>query len=92
MVYILQFDAPLGTARHYANYYIGYCEDDRLLDRLAEHRAGRAAAITRAAIQRGIDFQVVATLPGDRSVERALKRRKNARLVVDRLQRGTLRL
>lgn len=88
MIYILEFSAPLGNARHMANYYIGYCEDDRLQDRLKEHRDGRAAAITRACVERGIELVVVATLPGDRSDERRLKRRKNTPRIVRQIKRG----
>lgn len=92
MIYILEFDQPLGTARHCARFYLGYCDDDRLPDRLAEHHAGRGAAMTRFAVLNGIGFKVVATLPGDRRVERLLKRRKNTPRIVDRLKRGTLTL
>jgi len=92
MVYILEFNTPLGTLRHQARYYIGYCDEGRLEDRLAEHRAGCGAAITRAANQRGIAYQVIHTLPGGRDLERRLKRHKKTREVVDRIERGTLRL
>lgn len=92
MIYILEFSEPLGNMRHQARYYLGYCEPGRLSDRLAEHRAGAGAAITRAAVKRGIAFDVVATLPGNRTTERQLKRRKNHRVIVDRIRRGTLRI
>ncbi len=87
MIYILQFERPLGTALHSAQYYIGYCEDNRLEQRLAEHRMGRGAAMTRFAVANQIDFYVVAALPGDRRVERQLKRQKNCRRVLDRIRR-----
>ncbi len=90
MIYILEFSAPLGDVnnpRGQARYYIGFCSDDRdLADRLAEHRAGWGAAMCRAANQRGITYQVVATLPGDRAEERRLKRQKNTPRIVRRLK------
>lgn len=92
MIYILEFSRPLGNARHSARYYLGYCEDDRLSDRLAEHQAGRGAAMTRFAVQNGISFNAVATFPGDRKTERMLKRRKNTPRIVERFNRGTLTL
>jgi putative endonuclease len=87
MIYILEFEKPLGNAKHQARYYIGYCADGRLHERLKEHLAGTAAAITRACVERNIGFMVVATMPGNRSVERRLKREKNTRRIVERIQR-----
>lgn len=92
MIYILEFSAPLGNERHRARFYLGYCEADRLAERLAEHRAGVGAAITRAAVARGFSLDLVATLPGDRAVERRLKRRKSHRRIVERYRRGTLNI
>lgn len=89
MIYILKFDRPLGdlsNPRGQAQYYLGYCEDGRLADRLAEHRAGSGAAITRACVKRGIPFDVLLTLPGDRAFERRLKTKyKNTPRLVRRL-------
>jgi predicted GIY-YIG superfamily endonuclease len=90
VIYILQFDRPLGNTQHRARYYLGYCEPGRLDQRLAEHRAGIGAAITRAAVERGYSLEVVASFPGDRTLERRLKRRKSHRRIVERWQRGTL--
>ena len=76
-VYLLHFSGRLGNpANPYAmaQHYIGTARD--LSERLAEHRAGMGAKITAAAIQRGIDFDVVRTWPGGRDVERRLKNRK----------------
>lgn len=73
-VYLLHFSAPLGNLanrRAQASHYLGWAVDlDR---RVAQHRAGQGAAITRAAIERGISFEVVATWPGDWLLERRLK-------------------
>jgi putative endonuclease len=76
-VYLIRFSEPLGNAKHQAQYYLGSCDDGRLDARLAEHRAGRGAAITRAAVQRGARLDVVMTWPGGRREEKAMKRRKN---------------
>lgn len=74
-VYLLHFDQPLGNNVHHAQHYIGWAAD--LAARMAQHRNGTGAAITRAAIERGIAFDVVRVWPDrDRSFERALKRQK----------------
>lgn len=89
MIYILKFDRPLGSQnpRGKAQFYLGFCEDGKLEARLNEHRRGTGAKITRAAKLRGIGFLVVATLPGDRSVERWLKSQKSTPRIVERLKR-----
>jgi predicted GIY-YIG superfamily endonuclease len=92
VIYILKFSDTLGNVKHRARYYLGYCEPGRLNGRLAEHRAGIGAAITRAAVERGYSLEVVASFPGDRTLERQLKRRKSHRRIVERWQRGTLQL
>lgn len=66
MIYILEFSRPM----HHARFYVGFCEDDRLTERLKDHNSGRGAAITRAARQQGIELILVATLEGDRRKER----------------------
>lgn len=81
MIYILKFTQTIGNKsnpRGQARYYVGYCEDDRLDERLAEHRSGHGAAITRVVIEKGYDFEVALTIPGaTRTDERKLKNRKN---------------
>lgn len=59
--YILEFSSPLGTERQSARYYKGKTEN--LTGRLWHHRHGRGAAITRAAVQQGIQLNVVAWFP-----------------------------
>jgi predicted GIY-YIG superfamily endonuclease len=80
MIYLLRFTEPLGTPRHTARYYLGYTSRRRVADRLAEHRNGEGAAITRAAVERvpaHIEpFTVVWAGRGDRWAERILKNRK----------------
>jgi predicted GIY-YIG superfamily endonuclease len=85
MVYLIQRARPLGTIRHQAQYYLGYCAEDRILERLAEHRAGRGSAMLRAANERGIHYDVIRTWPGGtRKLERKFKNRKNHRQLINR--------
>jgi putative endonuclease len=78
-MYLLKFTAPLGSPRHTARYYLGHTSR-RLDKRLAEHRNGEGAAITRAAVERvpvHIEpFTLVWAVRGDRADERTLKSRK----------------
>lgn len=91
MVYVLRFQSPLGNPhnrRGQARYYVGWCKDGTLHRRLAQHRAGTGAAITRAAIAQGIDFDVVLTIPNaSRDDERRIKRQKNTPRFVQRYTR-----
>lgn len=90
MVYILRFETPLGSERHRAEFYVGWCAENGLERRLKEHRNGTGAAMTRFASAAGIGFEVVATLPGaTRDDERRIKKMKNTRRVLDRIRRGT---
>lgn len=77
MVYLLRFSTPLGNDRHEAQYYMGYCEDGRLDERLQEHRCMRGAKITAAAVAKGAELTVVRTWPNaTREDERRMKRWK----------------
>lgn len=77
-VYFLRLDTPLGNPEtHTAEFYTGWTTD--LDKRLAEHRAGRGSAFTRAAVERGIGFSVIHQIEGGRSLERAIKNKKNVR-------------
>lgn len=90
MIYVLEFERPLGNPdnpRAQARYYLGWCEDDRLEERFSEHLRGWGAAITRAAVNRRIAFEVVLKLPGDRTEERRLKNYKNTPKLVERYRR-----
>lgn len=92
LVYVLRFARPLGDPDNphgLAQTYIGYCDRGRLEDRIAEHRAGVGAAITRAAVAQGIDFQIAAVLEGSRALERRLKQRKSAGRLLAQLARGS---
>lgn len=92
-VYILRLERPLGNERHSAQCYVGWAQN--LDARLRHHRSGnrhRGAAFTSAAVERGIDFDVVLAIPGDRTPERLIKNRKNTAEFVRRYQAGTARL
>lgn len=91
MIYLLKFQRPIGG--HHpcgkAEFYLGYCDDGRLDDRIAEHRAGRGAAITRWLVRNGVGFDLVAVIPeGDRSLERRLKSYKKHRYVLALIEKG----
>lgn len=88
MIYILKFSHMIGNRsnpRGQAGYYIGWCEDWRLEERIDDHVAGRGACITRAVVERGYGLELVATLPGTRDDERKLKRQKNTPRIVRKL-------
>ena len=75
--YLFHFSAPLGSERKQARHYLGWAEN--IATRVAEHRAGnsRAAAITHAAVARGITLTLVAVWPGaSRDDEARLKYRR----------------
>lgn len=92
MIYILKFNSPIGGSKHRAQYYIGWCKDGAVNRRVAQHKRGKVAKITRAVVAAGIDIECVALIPGDKRVERWLKNKKNTRIVVERWKRGKLRL
>lgn len=92
-VYIIQFERAIGSShpRGRAQYYLGFCDDNRLADRLKEHANGRGAAITRYLAQNNIAFNLVALIPGaGREMEKRLKAYKNTRRVVDLIRRGII--
>lgn len=90
MIYIIQFSSPLGNERHQAHFYIGSCRDDLIDQRIADHRSGTGAAITRAAVNKGIQLNVIALLSGGRKEERELKKHKNTRRVLKKLMDGRM--
>ena len=75
MVYLIHFDRPLKHAQH----YIGYTTD--LDKRFHAHSCtGDGAKLLHAVRDAGIGFKVVNTWKdGDRSFERELKNKKNAK-------------
>jgi hypothetical protein len=87
VIYIIKFSEPIGNPtnrRGQAQFYLGWCEDDRLMDRFHDHCTGRGARITAAAVKQGRRLEIVLTLPGDRTEERRLKNYKNTARLVQR--------
>jgi hypothetical protein len=86
-VYLLHFEAKIGNSANpkaMAQHYIGWTSD--LPARVASHTAqtrpmpgnGTVARIVAHVQREGIGFTVARTWPGDRGLERRLKRRRNA--------------
>lgn len=71
-VYLLHLDSNLAHARH----YIGWAKD--LDARMRDHGTTNGSRLLAAAARSGIGWRVVRTWPGDRHLERKLKRRKDA--------------
>ena len=72
-VYLLHFETKLAHAQH----YLGSTDD--LENRLACHRKGNGARLMAVVTALGITWQLARTWPGDRALERRLKRRKEGR-------------
>ena len=70
-VYLAHFSTNLSHARH----YLGFATD--LAHRMAQHRAGTGARLMEVVKHAGIGWKLVRVWPGDRGLERLLKRRKN---------------
>lgn len=70
MIYVLCIKPPLAHAAH----YVGFCEDDDPTERVNRHLAGAGSPLIRAAVKRGHQVVLVASFPGDRTLERRLKR------------------
>jgi predicted GIY-YIG superfamily endonuclease len=65
----------LATRLHHAGHYVGFATD--IVQRLAQHRAGSGARLMEVVRDAGIEWKLVKVLPGDRGLERRLKKRKN---------------
>jgi len=79
-VYLLHFTAPIGDMDNphgAAQHYIGWTPTG-VEQRVNEHVRGIGARICAAAIHAGADLLVARTWPGDRNLERRLKRYKKA--------------
>lgn len=68
MIYLIHLYEPLSHARHYLGYTAGDPET-----RLREHRTDKGAKMLRECNRIGIDYEIVATWPGDRKDERRMK-------------------
>jgi hypothetical protein len=74
--YLIHFSEAIGNPanpRAMAQHYIGHSADPPR--RFARHVAGHGSRIVAAAIAAGITVELAATWPGDRRLERRLKRR-----------------
>ena len=82
MLYLLHSTTPLlrrnGTQ---VSHYLGYCQEDRLLQRYLLHQSGRArVSITRAYLMAGGTLLLARIWPGeDKRTERHIKQQKNLR-------------
>lgn len=80
-VYLIHFDRPIcdnttrSTTQHYAGWELWPGEREK------KHRKGQGARLTQVAVEKGIGFEVVLRIEGDRNEERKLKNRKNLRAV-----------
>lgn len=71
MVYIIHFEKPFKHAKH----YVGYCDDQRFEERIAEHRQARYQDSFMGKVNAaGIGWHVARTIPGaDENLERRIK-------------------
>jgi len=74
-VYLLHLDPPYKHARH----YLGWASAGNLGNRLGHHAAGSGANLLRYAAKAGGTWRLVRTWPGDRHLERRIKRRGGLR-------------
>jgi len=75
MLYLLHSTAPVGSnGRNSARHYLGWAPEGKLAQRLAQHRSGRGASITKAFLGAGGTLFLALTVqPGTRTQERQLK-------------------
>ncbi|MGB3636207.1 MAG: GIY-YIG nuclease family protein [Rivularia sp. (in: cyanobacteria)] len=55
--YLIRLDEPLSNQRHSVQYYLGSCAN--LKKRFELHLKGTGTAFTRAAVEKGITFEVI---------------------------------
>lgn len=78
MIYLIHFDKPVRSAKH----YLGFCRDDRLDARMLEHARGEASHLTRAAVNNGTKLWLARTFEGgNRDLERTMKRHGHFKLM-----------
>jgi predicted GIY-YIG superfamily endonuclease len=71
-VYLYHFDRPFAHARHYIGWTVDLVARDKL------HQAGKGARLLAVLHRAGIGFTIVRTWPGDKKLERAIKKRRCA--------------
>jgi len=72
LVYLIHFLTPY----HHARHYIGYTAD--LDKRITDHLCGMGARLLEVITAAGIEWKLARTWPGNRELERRLKRRHGA--------------
>jgi predicted GIY-YIG superfamily endonuclease len=72
IVYLLHFHQKLAHSQH----YIGFTTN--LDKRLTDHLCGQGARLMEVCFERGIEWRLARTWPGNRELERRLKRRHGA--------------
>src|SRR4051812_35047810 len=78
-VYLIHMDSPVTDGRP-AQHYIGWSTD--VFERLFQHRRNQGARILEVCNERGISYKIARVWKWqDRSFERKLKNRKNARIL-----------
>ncbi len=80
MVYLIHFERPIGSGRMgRAQHYIGYTWGPSTLpERLEHHYLGTGSRLMAAVSAAGIEWELVRTWVGGRTLERKLKNRKKA--------------
>lgn len=94
-VYIIAFSRPIGNTANVkgsAQFYTGWAKKGEALRRFNEHRTGRGARITAAAMQKGIEMYLVAVIPGTVVTERKIKNLGNTRGYLAKLVKQGLAL
>ncbi|HUA03827.1 MAG TPA: hypothetical protein VMB27_07995 [Solirubrobacteraceae bacterium] len=76
-VYLICFrpGIPRGARPGNASHYLGSTSYPDPADRLHEHLTGAGSPLVKAAHDRGLNPEIVATWPGSKQTERAMKRR-----------------
>lgn len=74
-IYVLKLDKPLNNTLRDAWFYIGFALN--VEGRFFHHMNGTGASFTRAARAKGINLEVILTIPGTRAQERRIKNSKN---------------
>lgn len=78
-IYVLRLYEKLARKDGGARYYLGYSADEYPINRLNAHRKGQGARFTQVARERGILWDIVLIIPGDRELERQIKNRGSIR-------------
>lgn len=73
-VYLIHFDEPYPNGKQ-PQHYLGWAEN--LETRLRDHNCGEGARLMEVVTEAGIDWDVVRTWDGDRSLEAKLKKQRS---------------